>query len=122
MFQQEKVVLPKQWKDWCRAARLRTRTLQASKGWKPLAESNRGLGNWFYLHGRGHEWRVSNHGMLQCGDTYDEFDRWALCAIHEVEMPKTKAEFVAAVKSLVKLHAEDVERLKARFPFHPKYK
>lgn len=88
--------LPKQWKDWCRAARLRPR----SKG-----QDHRGMRyGWFYLHGHGREWRVNCHNMLQCGDTYQEFDRWALCDIREVPVPKTRAEFVTAVKHLVKEH------------------
>lgn len=88
--------LPKQWKDWCKAARLRPR----DKG-----RDKRGLGfAWFYLHGHGREWRVSCFGVLQCGDTYAEFDRWALCSIKDIELPKSKSEFVEAVKNLVALH------------------
>jgi hypothetical protein len=47
--------------------------------------------------------------MFQCGDTYERFDRWARCTIHEVPLPKTKAEFLAAVKSLLLQHAMKVQ-------------
>ena len=39
--------------------------------------------------------------MLECGDTYANFDRWALCNIDEVPMPKTRDEFREAVKTLL---------------------
>lgn len=88
--------LPKQWKDWCRAARLRHR----GKG-----RDKRGLGwSWFYLHGHGREWRVSCDNMLQCGDKYEDFDRWALCDIHETALPTNRAAFVFAVKALANAH------------------
>jgi hypothetical protein len=88
--------LPKQWKDWCRAARLRQRDEGRDK---------RGLGSgWFYLHGHGREWRLNCHNMIQCGDTYADFDRWALCDIREAPAPTTRAEFVAVVRALVAAH------------------
>jgi len=88
--------LPKQWGDWCKAANLRKRDKRGRNSYQ-----------WFYLQGRGREWRVNCHNMLQCGDTYDEFDRWALCSpIFEVPLPKTKAEFITAVQTLTKLHKE----------------
>lgn len=55
------------------------------------------------MTGRGHHWRVNDHGMFQRGDTYAEFDRWALSSIKEVPLPKTKAEFIQAVKTLAAL-------------------
>ena len=87
--------LPKQWKDWCRSAGLRPR----GRG-----RANRDPVSWLYLHGRGREWRLNCHNMLQCGDTYTEFDRWAICDIREVPAPKSRDEFVAAVNSLVAAH------------------
>ena len=39
--------------------------------------------------------------MFQCGDTYDQFDRWALCDIKQVPAPTTLASFLAAVNSLL---------------------
>lgn len=57
----------------------------------------------FYPRGRGRHWRVNDRGMFQRGDTYAEFDRWALSSIKEVPLPKTKAEFIQAVKALAAL-------------------
>jgi hypothetical protein len=89
--------LPKQWKHWVSSAGLRPR---ANTG------TTRGLKSaWFYLHGHGREWRVNDRHELQCGDTYADFDRWALCEIQQAPMPTTRAEFVATVRKLLALHA-----------------
>lgn len=85
------VKLPKQWKDWCKSANLRVNSFR---------NRQKDLYNWLYLKGRGRHWRVNCFNMLQRGDTYDEFDRWALCEIEEVPLPRTKAEFLAAVEKL----------------------
>lgn len=90
------VKLPKQWGDWCRAARLKP----AGKGRK-----QRGKYKYFYLVGRGRVWRVNMYAAFECGDTYEAFDRWALCDIRRVDiLPKTKAEFVAVVRQLLEEH------------------
>jgi hypothetical protein len=47
--------------------------------------------------------------MLQCGDTYEDFDRWALCDIREVLCPTTKEEFKSAVAALLAAHAARLE-------------
>lgn len=73
--------LPKQWRHWC-----------ANQHLKPTGRGRRRWG-WFYLKGRGRVWRVNDKGMFQRGDTYADFDRWALCSIIETPMPKTQAEF-----------------------------
>lgn len=86
----QKIVLPKQWKHWCKDQRLTIHGLGRKR-----------MGNWFYLKGRGHYWRVNCYGMLQRGDTYADFDRWALCDIEEVAMPRTRAQFRAAVAKLL---------------------
>lgn len=84
--------LPKQWKHWCRLANLRP------------TYSNRQVGSWTYLKGRGRMWRVDCNGFICCGDTYDRFDRWANSdAIVRAPMPRTEAEFLAMVKNLVEL-------------------
>ena len=57
--------------------------------------------DWLYLKGLGHYWRVNCHGMLQRGDTYERFDRWALCETDEVPIPTNRAEFRAAVGALL---------------------
>ena len=82
------VRLPKQWKHWCRQAGLRPR------------DGRRG--RWLYLRGRGREWRVNYFAMLQRGDTYAEFDRWALCQIAEAPIPKTRDQFVQTVEYLLR--------------------
>ena len=89
-----KTKLPKQWMDWVKKAGLRP--LRSKKNW---AWKWRG----YYLSGKGRRWRLNDLGMLQRGDTYAEFDRWALSSIEEVPMPKTKAEFIQAVKTLAAL-------------------
>ena len=96
--------LPKQWKDWCRAARLKP------MGNRQTKRSLNGKYNlqWYYLVGRGRVWRVNCHWQLQCGDTYADFDRWALCDINEAPLPNNKANFVSTVKSLVALHNSNV--------------
>lgn len=85
--------LPKQWKHWCSSAKLKPHARGCS------ARLHGGLG-WLYLRGRGYYWRVNDKGMLQRGDCYAEFDRWALCEINERPLPKTRAEFIAAVSAL----------------------
>ncbi len=71
--------LPKQWRHWC-----------VSSGMRPIKGMNRRRAfSWFYLRGHGRMWRVSCHGTLQCGDTYGDFDRWALCSIKEARLPTT---------------------------------
>ena len=82
---------PKQWENWCRDSKL-------SVNGKRYGKKRR---DWLCLKGRGHYWRVNCHGMFQRGDTYQQFDRWALCEIAEAPMPKTRAEFRAAVRALL---------------------
>jgi len=77
--------LPKQWRHWCADSRLQHHFHGRRKGFD------------FYLRGRGHVWRVGSHGKFQRGDTYAEFDRWALCEIYEAPIPTTRAEFRAFV-------------------------
>lgn len=93
------VKLPKQWKHWCRRAKLVPHSSRPSR--------ERSSSSWLYLKGRGHLWRVNCHNAFQCGDTYAEFDRWALCDIHETRCPTTHAEFMTAVESLL---AQKLER------------
>lgn len=87
--------LPKQWKDWCRAAGLKCR-----RGYGDQRRKSR----WLYLHGHGREWRVNDKWEFQCGDTYADFDRWALCDIRSTPLPTNRAEFVAAVRALLLAH------------------
>lgn len=93
--------LPKQWKQWCADSKL----LQSESNLRRYGgSSNRN--NWLYLMGHGHVWRVNDKQMLQLGDTYEDFDRWALCAIDELPIPKTREEFRATVKALLKQRYE----------------
>ena len=84
--------LPKQFKHWCSRAGLR----QRHKG--------RHASDWHYLKGHGREWRINCHGMLQCGDKYEDFNRWALCNIREADLPTCLNDFINTVNQLVKAH------------------
>lgn len=86
--------LPKQWEHWCRDQKLKIHGRRYRKK----------RYDWLCLKGRGHFWRVNCYGMLQCGDTYADFDRWALCDIAELPMPTTRAEFRKAVRDLLAAH------------------
>lgn len=85
--------LPKQWKHWCQKAGLRLHSAADSYSRRDSA--------WYYLKGHGRVWRINCYGMLQCGDTLKEFDRWALCNIVEIELPTSLAQFKVAVRGLV---------------------
>lgn len=82
-----RIKLPKSWKHWCRSCKLEIDDGANSGG--------------YYLKGRGYRWRVNVHGMFQRGDSIDSFERWAVCAIDEVPMPKTLSEFKDAVAELL---------------------
>ena len=86
--------LPKQWKHWCRSAKLWPHSNKPSR--------ERGEWGWWYLKGHGRVWRVNNKGMFQCGDTYAEFDRWALCNIEQEPKPATLKEFLTTVNVLLR--------------------
>lgn len=98
----EKTTLPKGWKHWCRLARLRPR----DKGRDRRAH---GQAAWFYLHGHGREWRVNCHNQIECGDTYEDFDRWARCDIQSAPMPRTRDEFLATVRQLLAAQAANAQ-------------
>ncbi len=87
--------LPKQWKHWCEKAGLRPHSNRPS--------SERGEWAWWYLKGHGRVWRINDKGMFQCGDTYADFDRWALCDIEEIPLPQYDKEFELAIKTLLSL-------------------
>jgi hypothetical protein len=86
--------LPKQWKHWCRTAGLRPEYRPNSKG-----------AYWSSLNGAGRKWRIALRSadgsqsdcIFQVGDTYDDFDRWALSRRISFEIPKTWAEFKAII-------------------------
>ena len=86
--------LPKQWLHWCMKATLKPHTYHSPRGY--------GGYGWFYLKGHGRYWRVDDDASFQCGDTYLEFDRWALCDIVARPLPKTEKEFMQTVKDLLK--------------------
>lgn len=85
------VSIPKQWENWCRDQRLKVHGKRYRKK----------RYDWLYLEGRGHYWRVNCDGMLQRGDTYADFDRWALCDIAELPMPITRSQFRETVRVLL---------------------
>lgn len=94
--ERKKLKLPKQWKQWC-----------YKNGLRPAATAfpSREGYNWWTLKGKGHVWRVNCYAQFQCGDTHEEFDRWALCLITESTLPTTEAEFTHAVDWLARCHA-----------------
>lgn len=92
-----KIKLPKQWMHWCSQMNLRQRG-----AWGKHRRKFRGL----YLKGMGHEWRVGSHGKFQRGDTYEDFDRWALCNIMETPIPQTFKEFEKFVKMSVQSYPD----------------
>ena len=83
--------IPKQWENWCRDQKL---SIHGKRYRKKRHD-------WIYLKGRGHYWRVNSDGMLERGDAYKTFDRWALCEINEVPMPTSRAAFRNAVRQLL---------------------
>lgn len=92
-----KIKLPKQWKHWCADSKL-----------KPHSRTKSGYG-WFYLTGHGYHWRLNCHNKFQIGDSYENFDRWALCDIYETDCPSTRAEFRAAVAKLLSEKTENLD-------------
>lgn len=89
------MILPKQWRHWCKQA-----------GLKPTWKSRRQYA-WYSLKGHGRHWRVAfrqkeGYYLFQVGDTYGEFDRWAVCdRIEESSVPKSRDEFISTVKHLL---------------------
>lgn len=84
---------PKQWANWC--IRLNLRQYGSTK--------NVRLYDWGYLKGRDHHWRINDQQMLQCGDTYEDHDRWALASIVETPAPKTFKELQHKVNALLEI-------------------
>lgn len=87
--------LPKQWRHWLRCAHLRS---GYSQKWRYSDLS---------MVGRGRNWRVvgvdGTKYKLQMSEPYAEFDRWANSMEMEVPLPRTRDEFINAVKSMVDL-------------------
>lgn len=90
--------LPKQWSQWVKKAGLR----------RESGACQRGLSSYFYLKGKNRNWRVNCFGELECSCPLEHFDRWANSrgANYGYHLPKTEAEFVAAVKQLVTQSAD----------------
>jgi hypothetical protein len=93
--------LPKQWKHWCRMAGLKPHSNRPSRERSEWA--------WWYLQGRGRYWRINDKGMFQCGDTYAEFDRWALCDIEQEPRPNSMSEFSKTVAVLLNRKSSNVK-------------
>lgn len=90
--------LPKQWKHWCRLAGLRP---------EGRGRYIRTTSAWMALNGQGRKWRIALRDaaqpgdcIFQAGDNYADFDRWALSEQRDFEIPRSWAEFDAAVKSV----------------------
>lgn len=87
------IKLPKQWKHWCQKAGLRIHG---------AAWTGRNKKYWCYLKGRGFVWRINCFGHFQRGDTHEEFDRWALCRIDQIDhIPASETEFLNTVELLI---------------------
>lgn len=82
-------IVPKQWKYWCR-----------KYGLKPQYGGRKNH-DWLYLIGHGYVWRVNNKGKFECGDSIDQFDRWALCDIDSTIRPSTELAFKIAIKQML---------------------
>jgi hypothetical protein len=95
-----KIKLPKQWRDWMRAAKLRPYSR------KTYDKSSKKTGD-FYMRGKGYVWRVNDNWQFQLGDTTSDFDRWALCKINNHPLPLTKASFLKTVESLIENRRDD---------------
>ena len=90
----QNVRIPKQWNHWLR-----------NYGFKPHVgkrQRRRSAEPMLYFKGKGRVWRITSGGLLQCGDTYDRFDRWALTdvQVHRT-LPHTFREFKLAVTESV---------------------
>ena len=83
--------LPKQWEHWCR-----------SMNFRPHGKVTKSKFCWYYVKGKGRVWRINCYNEFQRGDTYDDFDRWALCSIKSTDIPKTFQEFRDAINFLIK--------------------
>lgn len=85
------IVLPKQWRDWLRAA-----------GLKPSYDTHmaRHYGV-TYFTGYGRHWRIDYCGNLDMSETFDTFDRWANSCQLSLPMSATnKNEFVRLVHNM----------------------
>jgi hypothetical protein len=92
-MEEVEIKLPKQWKHWCQKAGLRMH----GATW-----TGRNKKYWCYLKGRGFVWRINCFGHFQRGDTHEEFDRWALCQIDQINhIPQSEAEFLNTVELLI---------------------
>lgn len=91
--------LPKQWKHWCRKNGLRIK-----------GRYKRHSSSAFYPVGHDHHWRLNCYEMFELGDSFEDFDRWALCDIVSVLRPKSLAEFTKAVTHL--LEQKGISRFK----------
>ena len=95
MMEEVVVKLPKQWKHWCQKAGLRRYSNRVHK-WDRNSDA------WCYLKGRGFVWRINCFGHFQRGDTHEEFDRWALCQIDQIDhIPASETEFLNTVELLI---------------------
>jgi hypothetical protein len=88
------VLLPKQWRHWCRKAGLKP------EGHKGECRFVRPSWGWFSLIGLGRRWRVNCYNQFSVSLSNKHFDRWARSHVMDVPMPKTEAEFMAAIENM----------------------
>lgn len=84
------IKLPKQWRHWCKLMKLKPEGRYKYRH------------RYFALKGRGRRWRINMYGEFQMSEKEETFDRWANSLEKSVDMPKTKDEFIIAVKEMLK--------------------
>lgn len=104
---------PKQWRHWCKKMGLRP-TTSTKYPW------HRATHCWLFLKGKGFMWRINCFGELERGDTYADFDRWALCHINRIDMPLTFDDFKYSVNKLVSEYDPTLVIIKQRPTFEEK--
>ncbi len=96
--------LPKQWRYWCRKAGLRPRKfMYPRESWA-----------WYFLTGRGNNWRINPDGQFECQGEYKKLSSypdvlWIRTQSYWMSgpIPKTEQQFLSAVKTL--LHRKQME-------------
>lgn len=77
--------LPKQWKHWCKKARIKCFFKDPCS-----------------MIGRDRQWRVNMHSIFECSCPLEHFDRWANSRGAEWDgTPESEHEFLIAVERLI---------------------
>lgn len=79
--------LPKQWKHWLKSAGLKLYSKYYLKDFK----------------GKGHVFRVTNYGCIDCSGPIEDFDRWGNShASSDCVFPNNRDEFIKTIDKLIK--------------------